>query len=798
MGVLEEKLYKFKINKYKDILRIDIDKIKVLREEYEKLSLENISEKTQKLKAKLESGYTLDDILIDAYALVIEVIRREKGFLLHDNQIMCAMIISGYKNDSNCLAEMKTGEGKTLSGVLAAYLNALTGEGVHIITSNDHLAERDYKNNENIFKILGLSSGVLTSDGVLSIEEKREIYKRDIVYASTHQIGFDYLRDNICIDHSQRVLRELNYVIIDEVDDVILDQSQVPMILSGTSKFEFLSYDILNKIDSFISTLTHKTYFGESNISNFNPIFRDAFDFVISIEKKQKNIILGDSGYEKTKEFFEKLLNQGLINIDIEQKEKYYNEIFLPAVNNALMANYVIEVDNNYKTSLTSNGIQIDIIDQNTGRKLEGQKFSLGLHQALQVKEAKKIVNNSNYTEEEKKCAEHIDKIQSTQGFITFPSFLRLYKKFSGMSGTLLESSEELRSLYDVDVVDVESHKENIRQDRELEVFEKSSEKLKRILQIVEFHHKNQQPILIGTVSIKDSLYIAEELKRKGYKVEVLNALTQEDIKKESKIIEQAGKSGSIVVATNLAGRGTDIKLDEISKQNGGLCVIGTSLNSSQRSDNQLRGRAGRQGDPGITYLLTSLEDEIYLSHDIDNIENFDSIEALKIQSKQEKNQFSMLLHQQKFYAYIDSFRETYYTIRNAIIDQKDPFEILKFISFYIKDQELLKYLTILNECSQNNFIAGLKIALKKVLNNSLEKMDDIWGSFIENLPNLMNQINLNLTFGKSTSIAYDKEISDSLCLLIESMLNEVLTENIKTNIKSIKKIIENTNTKRR
>lgn len=534
---------------YKELKRCEkiAEKVFSYDKEIAALTDEELKAKTPYFKELLKNGQTLDDILPEAYAVVREAAWRVTGKKPYFVQVCGAIAIHGGN-----IAEMKTGEGKTLTAVMPAYLNALSGNGVHIVTVNEYLAAREVEGEiGKIYEFLGLSIGLNIRD--LSRQEKREQYERDILYSTNSELGFDYLRDNMAVREEDLVqVRGLNYAIIDEVDSILIDEARTPLIISGGAKSTASTYI---SADSFVKTLTDEDY---------------------EIDIESKTIQLLESGVKKAEKAFH--LNN-LYELD--------NVGLVHRINNALKANYIFQNGVEY---MIQDG-EIVIIDSFTGRVLKGRQYSEGLHQALEAKEGVEIKQET-----------------VTVATITYQNFFRMYKKLSGMTGTAKTEEEEFRNIYNMYVVQVPTNRPVQRQDMPDLLFITLEAKLIALIEEVKERHIKGQPILIGTVSVESSEVISHLLDKAGIPHEVLNAKNHA---REAEIIANAGQKYAVTLATNMAGRGTDIKLGEGVKELGGLCVLGTERHESRRIDNQLRGRSGRQGDPGYSRFYTSSEDEL-------------------------------------------------------------------------------------------------------------------------------------------------------------------------------------------
>ena len=543
------KIFKALFNhEYKEVEKLKkiADEIVLLEEEYSKLTDKELKNKTLEFKKRLEEGETLEDIKVEAFATVREAAYRVIGEKPYYVQLLGGLAIH-YGN----IAEMKTGEGKTLTSTLPTYLNALTGEGVHIITVNEYLAERDANWMGEIYRFLGLTVGVNYRE--LTPSEKREAYNCDILYSTNNEIGFDYLRDNMVVKASDRVARSYNFAIIDEVDSVLIDEARTPLIISGGF---MKSANLYMQTDKFAKSLKENEGF--------------------IYDEKTKSVSLDQTGIEKAEKAF-----------SVENLYDIKNTNLVHFINQALKANYAMKLDVDYVV----NDGKIIIVDPFTGRLMQGRSYSDGLHQAIEAKEGVQI------NEETK-----------TLATITFQNLFRMYKKLSGMTGTAKTEEEEFREIYNMYVITIPTNKPVARQDFGDLLFATKQGKFKAIVNEIKERHKTGQPILVGTVAVETSELISEMLKKAKVPHEVLNAKNHA---REAEIIAKAGEKGAVTIATNMAGRGTDIKLTEETKELGGLFVIGTERHESRRIDNQLRGRSGRQGDVGASQFCVSFEDDL-------------------------------------------------------------------------------------------------------------------------------------------------------------------------------------------
>ena len=543
-----------------------VDKIEALRPTMQALTDEELRAKTKEYKDRYNGGESLDSILPEAFATVREAAKRSLGMEHHRVQLMGGIILHQGR-----IAEMKTGEGKTLVSTLPAYLNALTGRGVHIVTVNDYLANRDAEWMGKVHRFLGLTVGVVLND--MKNDERRQQYACDITYITNNELGFDYLRDNMVIYKEQLVQRELAYCIIDEVDSVLIDEARTPLIISGQSGKSTKLYEVCDIV-------AHTLIRGEASkeFSKMDAIMGEEIeetgDFIVN--EKDKFVTLTDDGVKKVENFFH------IENLsDPENLEIQHNVIL------ALRANYLMHRDKDYVVK----DDEVLIVDEFTGRIMPGRRYSDGLHQAIEAKEHVKVKRESK-----------------TLATITFQNFFNKFEKKAGMTGTALTEEKEFRDIYGMDVIEIPTNRPIARIDHQDAVYKTKKEKFKAVVEEVKEAHEKGQPVLVGTITIETSELISGMLKREGIPHTVLNAKFHEQ---EAEIVAQAGQHGAVTIATNMAGRGTDIKLDEDAREAGGLKIIGTERHESRRIDNQLRGRAGRQGDPGESQFFISLEDDL-------------------------------------------------------------------------------------------------------------------------------------------------------------------------------------------
>ena len=533
-------------------------KVESLGDEYEKLSDQQLQAKTPEFRKRLKNGETLDDILPEAFATAREGAKRVLGLYPFRVQIIGGIALH-YGN----IAEMMTGEGKTLTATLPVYLNALTGKGVHVVTVNEYLSSRDESEMGQLYKWLGLSVGLNLNS--MSADEKRDAYNCDVTYSTNSELGFDYLRDNMVVYKDQMVQRPLNYAIIDEVDSILIDEARTPLIISGQAEQANSEYI---RADRFVKTLVEDK--SDDDVDDDE----DHGDY--KIDWPTKTINLTNQGIKKACEHF------GLKNLyDID------NQVLVHHIDQALRANYIMLKDIDY---VVQNG-EVMIVDSFTGRVMEGRRYSDGLHQAIEAKEGVKIQEESK-----------------TQATITYQNFFRMYKKLAGMTGTAKTEEEEFREIYNMEVITIPTNRPIARKDLPDILYPTLDSKFEAVVKEIKERHAKGQPVLVGTVAIESSERLSQMLNQAGIPHAVLNAKNHA---KEAEIIMNAGQRGAVTIATNMAGRGTDIKLGPGVKELGGLAVIGTERHESRRIDNQLRGRSGRQGDPGVTRFYLSLEDDL-------------------------------------------------------------------------------------------------------------------------------------------------------------------------------------------
>ena len=568
-------------NDKKELKRLDriAKKVEDHADEMAALTDEQLQAKTAEFKARYQNGETLDQLLPEAFAVVREAAKRVLGLYPYHVQLMGGIVL----HDGN-IPEMRTGEGKTLTARMPVYLNALTGEGVHVVTVNEYLATRDSSEMGELYNFLGLTVGLNINSK--SADEKRDAYNCDITYSTNNELGFDYLRDNMVVYRHQMVQRPLNYAIVDEVDSILIDEARTPLIISGQAEKSTALY---TRTDNFVKRL------------------KEEEDYKIDVQSK--TISLTEAGIEKAEETF------GLENLyDIE------NTALTHHLDQALRANYIMILDIDY---VVQDG-KVLIVDQFTGRIMDGRRYSDGLHQAIEAKEGVEI-------EDETK----------TMATITFQNYFRMYKKLSGMTGTATTEEEEFREIYNIQVCQIPTNRPVIRDDRPDVLYPTLTSKFQAVVQDIKERYRKGQPVLVGTVAVETSELLSDMLNRERIPHEVLNAKNHF---KEAEIIMNAGQKGAVTIATNMAGRGTDIKLGLGVRELGGLAVIGTERHESRRIDNQLRGRAGRQGDPGMSQFYLSLEDDLMKRFGSERIKAF--LDRMKIGEEDAVIQSKMLTKQ--------------------------------------------------------------------------------------------------------------------------------------------------------
>ena len=689
-------------HEYKELKKFEslADKIVALDEDYQKLSDEELKNKTEEFKKRLENGETLEDILVEAFATAREAAYRvigEKPFYV---QILGALVIH-YGN----IAEMKTGEGKTLTSVLPAYLNALDGKGVHIITVNEYLATRDAEWMGGIHRFLGLTVGVNTRE--LSPKEKQEAYACDILYSTNNEIGFDYLRDNMVIRKEDRVQRPLNFAIVDEVDSVLIDEARTPLIISGG---QLVSANLYQDADSFVKSL------------------KDDVDYLY--DETTKSVTLTDEGSEKAEKAFR-----------VKNLYEVENATLVHYINQALRANYSMKLDVDY---VVQDG-EVVIVDQFTGRLMKGRAYSDGLHQAIEAKEGVRINQETK-----------------TLATITFQNLFRMYNKLSGMTGTAKTEEEEFRDIYNMYVICIPTNKPVERIDASDLVFATKNAKYKAIINEVKERYTKGQPVLIGTIAIETSELISALLKKEKIPHEILNAKNHA---REAEIISKIGQHKSVTIATNMAGRGTDIKLSDEIRALGGLCVIGTERHESRRIDNQLRGRSGRQGDPGFTQFFVSMEDDLMVRFGSEKIKEmmtsfgfgdqaiqnkYFSKAITTAQKRVEGNNFDARKQLLQYDDVMNTQREIMYGRRNEILDSESVHEqVLECMRNYVTD--LVKSHTIDGILSEQDKKEIVSFANENLLDKDITEND---------ISSLLDDDMIDFLYNKAKE-EYEEKLSD-------------------------------------
>ena len=695
---------------YRELKKFSViaDKIEELEEEYSKLSDYELKAKTDEFKNRLENGETLDDILVEAYATA-----REAAFRVNNEKPFYVQLLGAIAIHKGNIAEMKTGEGKTLTSVLPAYLNALDGKGTHIVTVNEYLADRDAKWMGRIHKFLGLSVGINLRD--LTPQEKKKAYECDILYTTNNELGFDYLRDNMVTHKEDRVQRKLNFAIVDEVDSVLIDEARTPLIISGGDLKNVSMYEAADR---------------------FAKKLKKDIDYIY--EEQNKTVTLTEEGVKKGEKEFH------LANL-----YEVSNANLIHHINQALRANFSMRKDVDY---VVNNG-EIVIVDQFTGRLMKGRAYSDGLHQAIEAKENVKINQETK-----------------TLATITFQNLFRMYNKLSGMTGTAKTEEEEFNDIYNMRVICIPTNKPVARIDAPDLLYPTQKGKFTSLINEVEKRHKLGQPILIGTIAVETNELISQLLTAKNIEHEVLNAKNNA---REAEIIAKAGQKGAVTVATNMAGRGTDIKLTDETKALGGLCVLGTERHESRRIDNQLRGRSGRQGDPGFSQFYVSMEDDLMVRFGTDGLKNmlirlgFEETEAItskrftkglsSAQKRVEGNNFDIRKNLLQYDDVMNNQREIMYAKRNEILDSESIHDsILVAVENHVTDvvksklidsekltkedlQEIVEYFnTLLREDIKFDEIASMDsdaiiyFVKEKILSEYQEKIKELPTEVVE------------------------------------------------------------------
>jgi preprotein translocase subunit SecA len=750
-----------------------VDKIEDLDEKMTSLSDEELKAKTEEFRTRLKNGETLDDILPEAFAVVREASWR----VLHMKHFR-VQLIGGIVLHQGRITEMKTGEGKTLVATLPSYLNALPGDGVHIITVNDYLAKRDRDEMGQIHEFLGLTVGVIIHD--IDQNQRQAAYNSDITYGTNNEFGFDYLRDNMVVYKEERVQRKLNFVVVDEVDSILIDEARTPLIISGEGE---KSTDFYKVADYFVKGLLKEVDY--------------------TIDEKSSSVILSDLGIDKAEKYFHLENYADATNMSVQHH-----------VVQALKANYIMRKDKDY---MVKEG-EVIIVDEFTGRLMEGRRYSDGLHQAIEAKEAVKI-----------------EKESKTLATITFQNYFRMYNKLSGMTGTALTEENEFREIYGLDVLVIPTNRPLKRVDNPDLVYKTVKGKYKAIIDEIVETHKNKQPVLVGTVSIEKSELLSEMLKRRGVPHQVLNAKYHE---READIVSHAGALGMVTIATNMAGRGTDIKLEEGVIEAGGLKIIGTERHESRRIDNQLRGRAGRQGDLGSSRFYISLEDDLMRIFGSERLQGVveklgltdeDAIESKMVsgaiesaQKKVEGNNFDIRKNVVQYDDVMNQQREIIYRQRTEVLQGeniKGQIEemirdvIFTSVASHITgveetfDEELIKLISYLEEIFLPRGILSIE-ELSKASNEEIKAtlldvaqriyaqkeehfgeeqvrevervillrvVDSKWMDHIDDMEHLKQGIGLRAYKQQDPSQAYQMEGSDMFAEMIENIKTETV-----------------------
>ena len=695
MGLIEKIFGTHSENELKRVYPI-VDEIEAMEPEMQALSDSELREKTREFKERLSEGETLDDILPEAFAVVREAAARTLGMKHYRVQLIGGVILHQGR-----IAEMKTGEGKTLVATLPAYLNALTGEGVNIVTVNDYLAKRDAEWMGQVHEFLGLTVGVVLNS--MDNDERRAAYNCDITYVTNNELGFDYLRDNMVIYKENLVQRGLKYAIIDEVDSVLIDEARTPLIISGQSS---KSTSLYEACDILARQLQRGEASGE--FSKINAIMGEEIeetgDFIVN--EKEKNINLTEDGVKKVERFFH------IENLaDPENLEIQHNIILALRAHNLMFRDkdYVVKDD------------EVLIVDEFTGRIMPGRRYSDGLHQAIEAKEHVKVKRESR-----------------TLATITFQNLFNKFEKKAGMTGTALTEEKEFREIYGMDVIEIPTNVPVIRKDLEDAVYKTKKEKFKAVCDAIEEAHANHQPVLVGTITIETSELLSGMLKRRGIKHNVLNAKFHE---MEAEIVAQAGVHDAVTIATNMAGRGPDIKLDDEARAAGGLKIIGTERHESRRIDNQLRGRSGRQGDPGESRFYISLEDDLmrlFGSERLMNIFNTLGVEEgeqiehkmlssaiERAQEKIESNNFGIRKNLLEYDQVMNEQREIIYEERRRVLDGENMRDsIFHMINDYIENT--VDMLIAPDQESEDWDLTELNLTIHKTIPMALIREEDV------------------------------------------------------------------------
>lgn len=692
------------------------DKIESFQASTEALTDEELKAKTIEFKERLANGETLNDILPEAFAVVREASWRVTGLKHFRVQLMGGVVLHQGR-----ISEMKTGEGKTLVATLPAYLNALEGKGVHIVTVNDYLAKRDRDSMGPIYEFLGLTCGVVLHN--LNRDERKQAYGCDITYGTNSEFGFDYLRDNMVIYMEERVQRSLNYAIVDEVDSILIDEARTPLIISGQGD---KSTDFYKIADYFAKML------------------RQDLDY--TVDEKTNSVILTEEGLEKAEKFF-KVENYA----DAENMEIQHHVV------QALKANYIMKRDKDY---MVRDG-EVLIVDEFTGRMMEGRRYSDGLHQAIEAKESVKVERESK-----------------TLATITYQNYFRMFKKLAGMTGTALTEENEFREIYGLDVIEIPTNMPMVRIDQPDVVYKTMMGKFYSIVEEIIETNKTGQPVLVGTVSIEKSEVLSDLLKKRGVHHQVLNAKYHE---MEAEIISHAGELGMVTIATNMAGRGTDIKLGEGVVEAGGLKIIGSERHESRRIDNQLRGRSGRQGDPGESRFFVSLEDDLMRIFGSDKLQGVveklglqedEAIESKMIsnaienaQKKVEGNNFDIRKTLLQYDDVINKQREIIYRQRTEVLEGED---------IHLQVQDMIKDLIY---TAVDSHVSGLEDELENEMEKLIDYLEEIY------LPK-------NSTTAKELSLISNEEIKERLLHIAQEIYKEKESEFSPEHMREIERVI--------
>ena len=644
-GILD-KIFSTDARRLKEIEK-KIAPVEALAEKYEKMSDDELKAETPRFKERLANGETLDDIFPEAFATAREACRRVVGEYPYHVQLIGAAIMQG-----GDIAEMKTGEGKTLTSVMAVYLNALEGKGVHVVTVNEYLSKRDSEWMGEIHRFLGLTVGLNLRQ--MTPAQKRAAYESDITYTTNSELGFDYLRDNMVKTAKDRVQRGLNFALVDEVDSILIDESRTPLIISGGMK---QSANFYLQADRFVKRLKEQKVDPYADDRDISEISEDELgDYVIDV--KSRSVQLTEQGVAKAEKVFRV---ENLFNLEHTQ--------LLHRINQALKANYIMMKDVDYVVDNEND--EIDIVDPNTGRLMKGREWSDGLHQAVSAKEGISIKQET-----------------TVLATITYQNFFRLYNKLAGMTGTAKTEEEEFHEIYNMLVYEVPTNKPVARIDYPDAIYATKDAKFKALVNEVQERHQKGQPVLVGTIAVETSEYISSLLKKRKIPHEVLNAKNHA---READIIAKAGRKGAVTIATNMAGRGTDIKLGEGVRELGGLCVLGSERHESRRIDNQLRGRSGRQGDPGESRFYISIQDDLMIRFGTNRFEGlFANIGEEAIESKTVSKSISTAQRhvegvnfdaRKSLLQYDDVLRqqrEVMYDQRNYILDHEDVNNVIQ------------------------------------------------------------------------------------------------------------------------